>query len=88
MAYRFTTLGALSDDDARRDIAEALELTSGNIARAAHVLGISRRQLYRYLWRVGAWQEADRVRAKAMADFIAARERLGVRVPPCPTITR
>jgi hypothetical protein len=86
MAFRYTILGSLDDEAALRDIVEVLELTGGNVKRAAFALGISRRHLYRYLWRLpGGWREADRVRAKAMADFVAARARLGVRVPACTT---
>lgn len=79
MARRLTCLTRLSNDDARREVAEALELVGGNVVRAAHVLSISRRQLYRYLWGVpGLWADADRVRAAAMTAFLAARARLGV----------
>lgn len=94
MARRRTTLGSLDDEAALRDIVEALELAGGNVVRAAHVLGVSRSTVYRYLRGrgggslgigPGAWHEADRVRAKAMADFLAARARLGVRVPACTT---
>lgn len=80
MAFRRTVLGTMNDDEARHEIGEALDATSGNVARAAHLLGISRRQLYRYLWQI-AWPEADRARAEAMRVHLAARARLGVKSP-------
>lgn len=86
MAFRHTSLARLDDAAIRREIGEALEAVDGNVVRAAHLLGISRRQLYRYLHGrgtdrgrgPGAWDEADRVRSKAMEAFLAARARLGV----------
>lgn len=76
----------MPDEQARAEVVSVLELTNGNVVRAAHALGISRRQFYRYLWQIdGLWNETDRVRAKAMADFIAARRRLGVHSDPWKT---
>lgn len=61
-------------------IAETFDSTGGNVARAAFVLGISRRQMYRYLWRIaGAWDAVDRSRQASWDAFIAARARLGVK---------
>ena len=68
----------MTDDEARRAIVEALEDTRGNVERARHLLGVSRRQMYRYLWAIpGLWQEADRIRQAAWDAHMAARRRLG-----------
>jgi Bacterial regulatory protein, Fis family len=72
----------MPDEQALAEVRAALELTLGNVARAAHALGLSRRQLYRYLERLpGGWEMADEVRRRAMGDFLAARARLLGRAP-------
>lgn len=79
LVFRRTTIGTMTDDEAKAAIVDALEATEGNIERARFQLGISRRQIYRYLWAIpGLWDEVDRIRKKAWDDFVAARRRLGV----------
>lgn len=82
MAFRWTTLGTMPDEQALAEVRGALELTGGNVARAAHALGVSRRQLYRYIERLpGGWQATDEVRAGAMKEFLAARAKLLGKAP-------
>lgn len=67
----------MPDGEALAEIRAALEMVGGNALRAAHVLGISRRQLYRYLHRLdGGWRAADEERERAAREFAAARARL------------
>lgn len=67
----------MSDDDARREIAECVEIARGNMVRAAHAIGISRSHLYRKLHQLG-WEAADRIRKAEWDAHLAARRRLGV----------
>jgi transcriptional regulator with GAF, ATPase, and Fis domain len=53
------------DESLRSIIVEALEDARGVQQRAARLLGISRRQLLRYLWRERLWEELDRIRIEA-----------------------
>lgn len=48
----------------------------GNASRVAHVLCLSRRQLYRYLWRWDLWPEVDAARQAALDSFNARRAKL------------
>lgn len=63
-------LGALFEANAAagsRLVIEALEQTGGNVERAAHVLGVTGRQLRKRLWKHGLWVVADRCRRDAAA---------------------
>lgn len=48
--------------EVRREVLEMLETTNGNILRAAHLLGVGRRHLYKVIYREDLWDEVDRIR--------------------------
>jgi len=76
VAYVWSAIGELvrtNPPRARRAIVEALELSGGNVRRAAHVLVIERRTLQRWLWRLSLWSEVDRIRAAAAAAYAERR---------------
>lgn len=69
MSNRQTGIGRLfrsNRDAAVKEIAEVLARYKGNLERSAFELGITRRQLYRILYREKLWhvvdQERDQVR--------------------------
>lgn len=69
MSGRTTWIGLLwrRRGDVATPIVEALETKGGNLRRAAAFLGITDRQLQRYLWRERLWGEVDRTRREARA---------------------
>ena len=48
----------------REEIGLALAESAGNVSAAAHHLGICRRQVVRYLWRLNLWPDLDRIRGE------------------------
>ena len=65
MSNRSTGIGATwrrDPEKARAEIAEAIESTRGNLRRAAYVLGLEVRTLYRYVHRANLWAEVDKAR--------------------------
>ena len=50
-----------------RLVIAALEDAGGNLTRAAHALGVTKRMLEKRLWRHGLWVVADRCRRDAEA---------------------
>lgn len=67
---RYTAIGSLfrDDDDAgREELIEALQRCAGNLCKVAHELHLSRRHLYRILWRENLWTVVDEARQRATA---------------------
>ena len=82
MAYRRTTLQTLTDEQLLAALRGALEQVDGNVARAAHLLGVKRRQVYHYLHQIpGAWGVVDEVRARATRELLDRKARLLGRHP-------
>ncbi len=67
-----THLGLLIQQGNDRELADrivaALNRTRGNLRRAAHQLGVSRRHLYRYLDYASLWGEVEKARTKPRQD--------------------
>ena len=53
-------------DDQRRNVALVLAKHDGNIARAAHELGVSRMECYRIIRRLELWHAVNRMREKKL----------------------
>ena len=94
--FRYTAIGELLRSDpgrARAEICEAIAEARGNVARAAIVLGTSRKHLYRILERLELAREVDacreRRRREVRAERAAARAeaRAAARAPE-PLIAR
>jgi len=82
----YTILRRIGPDTARREVLGALETTSGNLRRGAFVLGLSRRQFYRLVYRFDLWPEVAQFRR---LRYAASKERQALRrqqlqeLPPC-----
>lgn len=50
---------------ARAEVVRVLRRKGGVVMAAAVELGISRRQMWRFIWREGLWSELDAIRAEA-----------------------
>ena len=68
----------------RNAILEALEDARGDALYAAHLLGVTRRQLSRYLWRERLWEELDRIRAHEFEEAQRGRRIEGSAVRDVP----
>jgi hypothetical protein len=67
VAYRETGIGWLFRRDPARAVEQlraALDAHDGNLVRAAPDLMITRRQLYRLVYRANLWTEVDQMRAR------------------------
>jgi len=54
----------LDEDEAVGEMSEVLQRNAGCIVRAAHDLAISRRHLYRLVYRANLWDVVDAARAQ------------------------
>jgi hypothetical protein len=68
---RRTALGELLRRDrseGRRQIVEAIEVSDGNLRRAAFLLGVCRFHLYRLLYQEKLWRQCNSVRLRVAQE--------------------
>lgn len=79
MSYRQTGIGIMFDRDpfaAQAEILSAIESCDGNLVRAAHLLAVSRRHLYRLVYRAQLWADVDKARAAAEQRLVEAQRAI------------